>query len=751
MAARVKIMISLPDPYSPAPAIVAATAHVGRIIRLSEAAGKPVQSDLRVVVATDDYRIRGLYRRLGIEGVQLHELAPAAVATDNGRLSVLTKSTDGRAWGTAFVTRVQDFPKNVRPDLVVVTLPFDGHQQLLTLDAPVIFISRDPGHPTVRSLARLLPCFGWSREDLTDMHGSVAFKGFALRAAARRLEAIAAEQDPFVELVTDTNIGRESANFWADIAMPMQASSSSLFTREFVKATYGLFYDLLHLCVPLAEFEQQGGRVKERLSDLRATAGFAPGDLGTVHLPVIVSELEAIADALADRSPKGARLLAKVAEVRDLGRSVLIVTRSARLVGSLSRALLAEGFQEPGVRVRSVHQVADELPADQALLTGIMPQSLRQTYIAGLASVTGILAYAGRGDPAGASEASLVESVSRYQLQMERWLADPGFKAAAWKAVSGEKTPHLLTPAAPAPVLRIGPIKPDRDEPPGDDPRVQSLPDLWEGTLDVAKVLASVLVADEESVLSQETEDGSGRRVAVSATRVDLTDGRWLLLDADGLVTKLSAAGPDEAYPVARLLAGDQLLIIDGQARKNLLGKLLEVASDMPELAEPVRWVSEWRLALRRAYAAYGTYADLTLALHALGCIRSSAAVRNWVFGLTIGPEDPQDVRRLGECIKDGSIVTNWHLINASMERIRGAHRRLGHRLTGLAVGAAGAAHSGSLDHDEVVDDKSGLTAGDFARAVEAVVVRGRTSVGPVPWAVTGILFQQGLALNKVL
>lgn len=177
MSGRVKIMISLPDPYSPAPAIVAATAHVGRIIRLSEAAGRPVQSDLRVVVATDDYRIRGLYRRLGIEGVQLHELAPAAVASDHGRLPVLTQSTDGRAWGTAFVARVQDFPRNVRPDLVVVTLPFDGHQQLLKLDAPIIFVSRDPGHPTVRSLARLLPCFGWSREDVRDMRGSVAFKG----------------------------------------------------------------------------------------------------------------------------------------------------------------------------------------------------------------------------------------------------------------------------------------------------------------------------------------------------------------------------------------------------------------------------------------------------------------------------------------------------------------------------------------------------------------------------------------------
>jgi hypothetical protein len=74
------------------------------------------------------------------------------------------------------------------------------------------------------------------------------------------------------------------------------------------------------------------------------------------------------------------------------------------------------------------------------------------------------------------------------------------------------------------------------------------------------------------------------------------------------------------------------------------------------------------------------------------------------------------------------------------MRSLRGAHQGLGRRLSELARRVGSAAAAGHLDADELVDERSGLTAADFQESVDIVTVTAIEPVGDVPYLVVGRL-----------
>jgi hypothetical protein len=203
---------------------------------------------------------------------------------------------------------------------------------------------------------------------------------------------------------------------------------------------------------------------------------------------------------------------------------------------------------------------------------------------------------------------------------------------------------------------------------------------------------------------------------------------------------------------VARLQPGDQVLFLDRDSRKDLLGKVLEVAVEVPALAVAAGWVSHWRRVLQKAYERVRTYSALTAALHDQGCTVQTQTVRLWVVGATIGPDDPEDVRRVGMVTDDAVLLGQHARVCQAMRSLRGAHQSLGRRLSDLARHVGSAAAAGHLDADELVDVRSGLTAADFQESVDILTVQALEPAGDVPYLVIGRLhdFEGDIAEQEI-
>ncbi len=113
--------------------------------------------------------------------------------------------------------------------------------------------------------------------------------------------------------------------------------------------------------------------------------------------------------------------------------------------------------------------------------------------------------------------------------------------------------------------------------------------------------------------------------------------------------------------------------------------------------------------------------------------------VRLWVVGATIGPIDPLDVKRVGQALEDVALRDHHEAVYAGIEAFRRAHAELMKRLGALAVRVGPTAH---IRPDQVIDERSGLTAADFQGCVEILRVRAVAPAGVMPLAAIGRLRQ---------
>jgi hypothetical protein len=241
---------------------------------------------------------------------------------------------------------------------------------------------------------------------------------------------------------------------------------------------------------------------------------------------------------------------------------------------------------------------------------------------------------------------------------------------------------------------------------------------------------------------------GSSGASVVTAVKVTFDDGRWTLIEEAGTVTRFrpGTGRPEPAFPVSSLKVGDHLLILDGDSRKDLLAKVIEVAVAVPALAVAAGWVAHWRRVLGAAYRRFGSYGVFADALRDEGCTVQDQTVRLWVIGVTIGPDDDEDVHRVGLVTNDPVLRDNHREVCRAIHSLRGAHVRLGQRLSDLAMSVGSAAVAGLLDADEVVDERSGLTVADFQESIDILIVDSIEGAGEVPYILIGNLNEQAEA-----
>lgn len=713
------ILLCPPDPLSPLVSLIPAAAHVASLISGYRDFGVTAGSRRRIAVVTGDYHLRGFYRglavrpRSGISGEPLRLVVPAGALGTGGTVHVLDES--GRTWSTVFVRSVADLRLVDTVDLVVVDLPVVDPQRVAALTVPVVLVSRDPADPVTRQLAATMASFGWKAMRARGGDDGIS----TLRLANRAEEEV--EILPVIELLVCEN----AELFWDDIGPLCRVARSGL-GSELAREAFALFHDLLGLAMPPDEFDRvHGNSVDARVAALGRACGLLDrGELRDLYVPMVEAELAALSEAVRSASAKHQVLPRVLAEALDDRRDVLLVARTASLARAYQQYLVDAGLGR--VRVSSLGALITVAPAEVAVLTGMAPTWGRWVYRSGIARTVRVLAY-GRGEPSAGrfDEVEIVRRAVTEQREAEAALAGTDRRAWSWRTLTGEASdvpaPGSGSGSCP-PAVRFAEAPPPPEAPPG----------LWED---------GCWLSNLEPPAVRRTDRAGVDRLdrVVSGLRIDLTDGTWVVLAADVTVSRWRAsAGRLEQVVAMELRAGDELVFLDEDAHKTLMTKVLEVAESVPALAVAGSWLAHWRSVLLAAYRDAGSYFRLAERLAEQGCQVQAQTVRLWVIGVTLGPDDPEDVHRLGLITSDPVLLGAHNEVSRAMRTLRGAHIRLGRRLAEMTRHIGPTVGAGCLLGDELVDELSGLTAADIESAVTVVAVRAITDTGDVPAVLTG-------------
>lgn len=188
------------------------------------------------------------------------------------------------------------------------------------------------------------------------------------------------------------------------------------------------------------------------------------------------------------------------------------------------------------------------------------------------------------------------------------------------------------------------------------------------------------------------------------------------------------------------LRPGDLVALVDGQARQDLFGHVIDVLEESPERAITVKLARLWQECVQRIPRSGLTYEEIR---RRSGVSVQAKTIGTWARGQADCPLDPEDVRRLAAALDDEAVLSRADAIAAALRDLWRLHQKAGRWLSARLAeasraGLGDAAIRGSI-RDQVLDPVLGLRASDLLGSIRLCRV---TSVGAIcsaPSGATGI------------
>ncbi len=137
-----------------------------------------------------------------------------------------------------------------------------------------------------------------------------------------------------------------------------------------------------------------------------------------------------------------------------------------------------------------------------------------------------------------------------------------------------------------------------------------------------------------------------------------------------------------EEKVVEDLINGDKILLIDNNYKKNLLSLILEMLSSTDYNKEVEMTEKWWKRLHDHAKKSNHNPEDIQQLLEAHGSdITSSVTVRGWLRGNVYGPDNPQNIRILGEIYDDYFLKEFWQEISEAVRKVRGIRIKTGRKI----------------------------------------------------------------------
>jgi hypothetical protein len=198
-----------------------------------------------------------------------------------------------------------------------------------------------------------------------------------------------------------------------------------------------------------------------------------------------------------------------------------------------------------------------------------------------------------------------------------------------------------------------------------------------------------------------------------------------------------SPEGPamEQRY-ISAIRVNDRVLLIYGERRQSFYDLLISRVHSHPSFALHVALVKKWQDEIAQAYYTYGRRVSSPLtslhrALQEEGSTISYSAVRLWLLGEILCPDDPQDLLRLGSVLHVPFVVSNYKRIHTAAKRLGGFHRALSRRLNSWLRSQALSGESSA--ESDIIDADLGITFEDFRSSLMLLRVTDKRPVsGPV-------------------
>jgi hypothetical protein len=595
----------------------------------------------------------------------------------------------------------------------------EGHASVEVFADPL-----DPGIRRAEHDGHLL--WGWADSDLARWNDALEVRRdhtIPFSVATERLSAIAHGVDVTISVGRHAEAEAALARVREDLRLlrVLTPERSHRHVERGLSAAWHHLSTLTSLACEPSRFDRFAGIPPWAA---RATSTFEPeltawartldGDRAEIAT-ILASDLGDLRAALDGGNPLGSA----VAELAKNGSQALVVTRTR----TASRAMLDALGTDPeadgvgGLSVCAVGRLHREGTWPRAVVVGEPAPWDWHRILSGLATDVTVLTL---GETSGRACASTVGAV---RAARERW-GSPEVRGRTWRSLLG-----TAPPPAPPPVVARPPVVVV------DGAEFVPEPDPFE-PFDSLFALDPLDIGDEgpTSSVARQLDDGDWT-AAVAAVAVTTDRGRVLLEESRSVEVRV---GPkiEDRRPL-KLKHGDVLLIGRRQGRVGLLEALEERLGDRPDLLAARMLIDRYHQRVRVRFVKSGlSFADLHRQLGALGCDKTSFAVRSWVTdGGIMAPRDLGDLRLL--CVALDVDITDVQVAElfACVQR-----RRVFRRAAGRAL--AEAARSSTLVEDQRrVDPATGLSIADLRDAViEAVVLDVRPCEEPVPLTLLGRL-----------
>jgi hypothetical protein len=192
--------------------------------------------------------------------------------------------------------------------------------------------------------------------------------------------------------------------------------------------------------------------------------------------------------------------------------------------------------------------------------------------------------------------------------------------------------------------------------------------------------------------------------------------------DKLNVVVQLPEGPSTEERHVRAVRVGDRILLISGERRQSLYDLLISRVHNHPGFALHVALVRRWQTDVAQAYHQYSKAQSnplnrLLQELQSEGsAIQTAQAIRNWLTGDVLCPDDPEDLLRLGRILRIGFVTQQYRRIHEAKKRLSTCHRILSRRLNSWLVAQLG--HTDYGDLHKVIDEELGITFDDFRHSL---------------------------------
>jgi len=748
-AAAVPLAVVVPLPAADIPVVLGAAALVAEVVRTRSL-------DVTATVVSRRLSQRAAYDQLYIGRDRLGDVIPRARLTVDGRLETIGAARRGSRGrmvlttdpvcatgtdGALVVDATGAEPDDLRAvldrgrRLVYVTdNPFDTNLQVIR-DAGGVVWAFDPA-----ALGQLA-----APSDV--VHGD----GIAALAASAELLRAAGSPERLVWAPgRDTDLDAALRMAWSAVGRLAGSTgvSASLAAGHALRWAWGTLTTFALSVTAPDRYDRHlpRGPYAAKLADAAGHARAVTRNMTGPARAAWAAAADAFADlhAAAAAAPKQPLVRPWLDSLASDGRRGLLVTRNRAAVAALTAALeespdVSFGWSDL-VRVVSVRDVVcgrvAGLPVDSMLVTCPVPRAYASLIAAPpapqvltLAAGTWEAARAARQaigavrELAALREATVTRASIRLRVPAARLAAAEvsGSEVAVWRDGTVTTAGHL-------------------PELPGGSP--------WEPfSLDLLAVITGGRHGDSDAAVVPPPARATvgGATASVAAIMVTFTGGQCLLAEPNDVLYRRRG---DEARRVAAkaLAPGDVVALVDAAARRDLFDSVVDVLSELPKYAPLGLLISFWQDRARAARDRGYTHREI-LALMRRGTdptrITSEQTIGTWIRGDSQGPEDPEDVRRFADAVRDRELAHRAAAVGRALRTRRILHRAVGRWLSAQITGAQ------LRCDDALIDPELGVHVADL---LETVSVHEVAAVGPrlvsAPAGAVGILLDPETALG---